>query len=89
MAAPEEVLFAEPASHTISDQPYTEHPTNLDAHTHSNHMADAGGPEHQSENVLPQKGCMSQTQDLAGMPYDSVTTVPLCVPTSARFVSRS
>lgn len=55
-AAPEEVLLAEPASHTVSDQLYTEHANNLDAHTHSNHMADTGGLEHQSEKFLAQEG---------------------------------
>lgn len=55
-AEPEEVLFAEPASHTVSAQPYTEHPTNLDAHMHSNHMAGTGGLEYQRVNVLVQVG---------------------------------
>lgn len=56
MAAPEEVLFAEPASDTVSDQPFTKHPNNLDAHTHSNYKADIAGLEHQSVNVLAPEG---------------------------------
>ena len=56
IAAPEEVLLAEPASHTVSFRPGLEHRNNLLAYAHSNHKTDMGSLEHQSVVIVEQVG---------------------------------
>lgn len=56
IAAPQELLLAEPASQNVTFQPGHEDQSNLLAYTHSNHKSDIGSLEHQSVVVVEQDG---------------------------------
>lgn len=67
IAAPEEVLLAEPASHNV---PGLEDQNNPLAYTHSNHKTDVGSLGHQSVVIVEQDG--SHEPDIG------VTRCPFC-----------